>query len=574
MDTLRGASGIGNAVHRDTGSFELRYPGPVDRAHGEAWEDLGVGSAGGSGLRRELGLAQVTASGVGIIVGAGIYALLGEATAEVGASVWASFAVAGLLSALTALSYCELASMFPAAGAEFDYARRVAPAWVAFLVGWVMILGLVVGAGAVSLGFARYLRYFFDVPELAAAIGLLVVVTSVALVGIRQSAALTLVFSMIQVGGLVFVAAIGVPRLGDHSLVDGMAMAPVVGGAALVFFAFVGFDEVITLSDETRDPARTVPRALLLALGISTFLYMAVAVAGVSVLGAGALGSAEQPLAAVMETALGERSAGVVALIALAATTNTTLLLVTASSRLAFGMAGRGAFPATFGRVSGRGVPWVAVCVAAAGAVGALAIGNLALVASVTDFAVYLVFVVVNVVVLILRFRQPHRLRPFRVPLAVGRVPVPTVAALLVVFVLIPSLDPAAIALGAALTLVGLAFHLGLRRWGPPPAPPEVPGIGEDGGMHKTRVNAAEAGAVLDALHIDLATVPWDLEQFRIGMESELAHGRADPDTNVTDDDLVLTGKIALAHLVEIPDYYTRLLAMEAQAFEEQKRHR
>ncbi|MCB1040743.1 MAG: hypothetical protein KDA94_14610 [Acidimicrobiales bacterium] len=92
--------------------------------------------------------------------------------------------------------------------------------------------------------------------------------------------------------------------------------------------------------------------------------------------------------------------------------------------------------------------------------------------------------------------------------------------------------------------------------------------------MHKTRVNAAEAGAVLDALHIDLATVPWDLEQFRIGMESELAHGRADPDTNVTDDDLVLTGKIALAHLVEIPDYYTRLLAMEAQAFEEQKRHR
>ena len=528
----------------------------------------------GSGLRRELGLVQVTASGVGIIIGAGIYALLGAATAEAGAAVWASFAVAGVLSALTALSYCELASMYPAAGAEFDYARRVAPPWVAFLVGWVMIAGLVVGAGAVSLGFARYLRYFVDVPQEVAALGLLVAVTAVALVGIRQSAALTLVFSIIQVGGLVFVAVIGVPHLGDHRLVDGISLAPVVGGAALVFFAFIGFDEVITLSDETRDPVRTVPRALLLALGISTVLYMAVAIAGVSVLGADALASAEQPLAAVMGTAVGERSAGLVAVIALAATTNTTLLMVTASSRLAYGMSERGALPPVIGRVSRRGVPWVAVAIAAVGAAAAFSLGNLALVASVTDFAVYLVFVVVNVVVIVLRFRQPRRLRPFRVPLAVGRVPIPTVAALLVVLVLIPSLDPMAIAVGGALPVAGLAVHLALVRWGPAPEAPAIGAVGDDGGVHRTRVSPDEAAGVLAALHVDLAAVSWDLEQFRLGMESELAHGRADPDTNVTDDDLILTGKIALAHLVEIPDYYTRLAAMEAQAFEEQRRDR
>jgi len=530
--------------------------------------------SGGSGLRRELGLVQVTASGVGIIIGAGIYALLGAATVEAGASVWASFAVAGLLSALTALSYCELASMFPAAGAEFDYARRVAPAWVAFLVGWVMIVGLVVGAGAVALGFARYLRYFVEVPEQAAAIGLLLAVTAVALGGIRRSAALTLAFSAVQVGGLVFVAAIGLPHLGDHRLIGGASAGGVVGGAALVFFAFIGFDEVITLSDETRDPVRTVPRALLLALGISTLLYMAVAVAGVSVLGAAGLATAEQPLAAVMGTALGEHSAGVVAAIALAATANTTLLLITASSRLAFGMAERGALPPVIGRVSRRGVPSSAVLIAAGGAAGALIVGNLALVASVTDFAVYLVFVVVNLVVIVLRFRQPRRLRPFRVPFAVAKVPVPTVAALLVVFVLVPSLDPAAIALGSALTAVGLGVHLAIRRWGPPAVPSPLARVGDDGAMHRTRVSADEASSVLAALHVDLAAVRWDLEQFRIGMESELAHGRADPDTNVTDDDLVLTGKIALAHLVEIPDYYTRLAAMEARAFEEQERNR
>jgi APA family basic amino acid/polyamine antiporter len=526
------------------------------------------------GLRRELGLLQVTASGIGIIIGAGIYVLLGAATEEAGASVWAGFAVAGVLSALTALSYCELASMFPAAGAEFDYARRVAPSWVAFLVGWVMIVGLIVACGAVALGFARYLRYFVDVPEQVGAAGLLVGVTAVALRGIRQSAALTLLFSLVQVGGLLFVAAIGIPHLGDHTLVGGISMGGTVSAAALVFFAFIGFDEVITLSEETRDPVRTVPRALLLALAISTALYMAVAVAGVSVLGPDALATADQPLAAVMGAAVGDRSAAVVAVIALVATTNTTLLMITASSRLAFGMSERQALPPILGRVSSRGVPWVAVLIALAGAALGVLIGNLALVASVTDFAVYLVFVAVNVVVIVLRFRQPRRLRPFRVPLTVFRVPLPTVAALVVVVAMLPGLETGAIVLGSALTAAGLAVYLALVHWGPVPAPPHVPPVGQDDGMRRTRVTSQESSAVLEALHVDLAAVPWDLEQFRMGMESELGHGRVDPDTNVTDDDLVVTGKIALAHLVEIPDYYTRLAAMEAQAFEDQERNR
>src|SRR5680860_189062 len=128
------------------------------------------------GLARTLGFGQVTASGVGIIIGAGIYVLLGAATAEAGAGVWIAFLVAGILSALTALSYAELASMYPNAGAEYDYTRRVAPEWMAFIIGWVMILGLVIAAAAVSLGFASYLRYFFDVPQRLGAWLLLAVV--------------------------------------------------------------------------------------------------------------------------------------------------------------------------------------------------------------------------------------------------------------------------------------------------------------------------------------------------------------------------------------------------------------
>ncbi len=315
-----------------------RRPGePADPSH-----DSSPG-----GLSRSLGLGQITASGVGIIIGAGIYVLLGAATAEAGAGVWLAFLVAGALSALTALSYAELAAMFPNAGAEFDYTRRVAPDWAAFVVGWVMILGLVIAAAAVSLGFASYLRYFIDLPQRVGAWGLLGFITIVALAGIEQSARLTVAFSAIQVGGLAVIVAIGIPHIGDHNLVEGSSASGVITAAALVFFAFVGFDEVITLAEETTNPARTVPRALLLALAISTMLYVAVAIAGISVLGPVALAESEQPLADVMSEAIGSQSAKVVALVALIATTNTTLLAITAASRLQFGMADTGALPAS-----------------------------------------------------------------------------------------------------------------------------------------------------------------------------------------------------------------------------------
>ena len=112
---------------------------------------------------RVLGLRHLTASGVGVIIGAGIYVLLGPATQASGSLVWASFLVAGLLSAITAFSYMELASMFPSAGSEHEFARQVFPRWVSFSTGWAMTLALIVAASTVSLGFARYLQIFVNV---------------------------------------------------------------------------------------------------------------------------------------------------------------------------------------------------------------------------------------------------------------------------------------------------------------------------------------------------------------------------------------------------------------------------
>ena len=430
-------------------------------------EPLKTSAPAAQELRRELGFWELTASGVGIIVGAGIYVLIGAATDQAGAGVWLAFLIAAVLSALTGLSYCELAALYPRAGAEYEYTRHAFPGWVAFLVGWVMIAGLTVGAAAVSLGFARYLNQFFDLPVRLGALGLLVAALLVALGGIRQSGRLTLLLSLVQIGGLLLIIAIGLPHVGDVSLAPDAGAAGIFGAAALVFFAFIGFDEVITLAEETKDPSRTVPRALLAALGISTGLYMLVAITAVSVIGPSALAASPRPLAEVMREAVGARSTDAVAFIAMAATANTTLLMLTAASRLTYGMAREDALPRRLAVVTrNRGVPAAGVLACAVVAFGFMLIGDLSRIAAITDFAVYLVFLAVNAAVIVMRFREPALERPFRIPFAIRRVPVLPVLGLASTLLMLTQLEFEAILMGAGIVLVGgaLTLLLGARR--------------------------------------------------------------------------------------------------------------
>lgn len=416
-------------------------------------------------LRRVLGLVEVTAGGVGIIIGAGIYVLLGAATAHAGAQVWAAFLLAALLSALTGLSYAELSSMFPSAAGEYEYTRHAMPEWIAFVVGWTMMVGLVVAAATVSIGFARYLGYFAGVHPGLASLGLLAAVSGVAMTGVKQSARLTVGLSAVQVAGLLLVVAIGLPHVGDVNIFVGPGLGGVLGAAALVFFAFIGFDEVITLAEETRDPTRTVPRALLLALGLSTALYVAVAVAAVSVLDAGPLAASPRPLADVMAHVLGDKGATVVAGIAVLTTTNTTLLTLTAASRVMYGMAKAGALPHGFSLVHRtRHTPIRAIATAAVVAAGVGVLGDLTLMAAVADFAVYVVFLAVNGTVIILRHTRPEAPRPFALRGAIRGTPVVPVLGLGSVAVMMAYLEPLAIGGGLAALGAGLTVGWLLRR--------------------------------------------------------------------------------------------------------------
>lgn len=379
--------------------------------------------------------------------------------------MWLSFLAAGLLSAFTAMSYAELASMFPKSSAEYEFTRQVAPAWLAFVVGWMMTIGILVAAGAVTLGFAQYVRHFVDWPTRAIALGLLALHGTILMAGVAHSARLTTLFSLVQVGGLIGVIAIGLPHVGEVDLLGDASVSGILGGASLVFFAFIGFDEVITLSEETRDAERTIPRALLAALAISTVLYVLVAVTSVSVLGSRALGASPRPLADVIAHVMGGTAAGIVAAIAIVSTFNTSLLALSSGARMMYGMAMNGALPSGLATVhSKRQVPQNAIWVSLVVVIGFILIGNLELIASVTDFAIYLVFVSVNVTVIVLRFRQPNVRRGFRSPLSIGRVPIFPLLGLAAVALMVPHLERTSVLLGTTLIGLGLVIHLILRN--------------------------------------------------------------------------------------------------------------
>ena len=369
-------------------------------------------------------MPHVTASGVGIIVGAGIYVLLGPATGLAGGLVWLSFLIASALCALTAFSYMELSSMFPKAGAEHEFARQVFPDWLSFTTGWAMVIALVIAAAAVALGFARYAADFVSIDHRLSALALIVFVGLIASTGMKSASWVIIGLSAIQIGGLVLIITVGVNHIGEVDLMSGKGPSGVFSAAALIFFAFIGFDEVITLSEETHDPHRTVPRALLLALAISTVLYIGVAIVSVSVLGADGLAQSVRPLTDVMSETVGGVAVAIVGVIAMVTTTNTTLLVVTAASRMIYSMSDTGSLPRGLGHIHNRQAPWRAILLVTITAGGLILIGDLELLASATNALVYAMFILVNIVVVLLRKRQPNATRPFRVPFDVGWVPI------------------------------------------------------------------------------------------------------------------------------------------------------
>jgi basic amino acid/polyamine antiporter, APA family len=391
-------------------------------------------------LKRTLGLWQCVFFGVGSILGAGIYVLIGEVAGLAGNFSWLAFLIASAAAVLTAISYAELAAAYPDAGGEYEYARRAYGPRFGVVVGLIVSTNGILVAATVAVGFAGYFIQFLDVGIRPAAWALIGLIFAVNVVGVRASSVVNIVLTVIEIGGLAIVVYAAVPSLGSANYLElpEAGMHGTLMAASLAFFAFVGFEEIVKLAEETKDPGRTMPRALFVACALVTLAYVVIAVLAVSAMRWQDLAESKAPLADIVRGSLGATGATIVAIAALFSTSNTVLANMLGSSRVLYDM-GRRVKPMRWFAylLPGRKTPLVALIVALAAAAALASIGEIGTIAEFATFAIFVTFLFVNLALIILRRRDPDTNRPFRVPLSIARVPVTAVAAIALIFVLL-----------------------------------------------------------------------------------------------------------------------------------------
>ena len=363
---------------------------------------------------------------LGDVLGAGIYALMGVLSAEVGDALWAPLLAALALALLTAGSYAELVTKYPRAGGAAVFAERAyKQPWLSFLIGFCMLAAGVTSAAGLALAFSGdYLATFIDIPPVPAALVFLVLVALLNARGISESLRTNMVMTAVELSGLVIVIVVVAGLLtsggGDIARVGGFPtdtnpLLAVLGGAIIAYYSFVGFETSANVIEEVRSPSRNYPRALFGALLVAGVVYVLVGLASAIALPAKDLEGSSAPLLDVVAATGAQIPEWVFSLIALVAVANGALLTMIMSSRLAFGMGEQGLLPAAFGRVlPKRRTPWVAILVTTLVAMLLTLIGNLSLLAETVVLLLLFVFLSTNIAVLVLR-REKVEHEHFRV---------------------------------------------------------------------------------------------------------------------------------------------------------------
>lgn len=368
-----------------------------------------------SRLRRAITGPMLFAFILGDVLGAGIYALMGVLSAQVGGMLWAPLLLALLLALLTAGSYAELVTKYPRAGGAAVFAERAFRSRiVSFLIGFSMLAAGVVSAAGLAIAFAGdYLQTFLPVPPIPAAMVFLVVVGALNARGIRESMGANLVMTAIELSGLVIVIAVVsfffAGGGGDASRVmetpegTGIGVA-VLGGAIIAYYSFVGFETSANVIEEVKEPSKTYPKALFTALITAGVVYLLVGLASAVALPADELQESTGPLLAVVEASGIGVPSWLFSLIALIAVANGALLTMIMASRLAYGMAEQRLLPRGLSRVlPRRKTPWVAIVATTIVAMLLTLVGDLATLAETVVLLLLFVFLSANVSVLVLR---------------------------------------------------------------------------------------------------------------------------------------------------------------------------
>ncbi|MFB4317937.1 APC family permease [Actinomadura sp. 21ATH] len=381
----------------------------------------------GGGLRRVIGRRMLMLFVIGDILGAGIYALVGQVAGEVGGAVWAPFLVAFVLAALTATAYAELVGKYPrAAGAALYTNKAFGIPFVTFIVAFAVMMSGITSASTAARAFGGdYLAEFVSLPTLVGALIFLALVTLVNFAGISESIKVNVVLTLIEAFGLLVIMVIGVFALAGGDGEPGRALEfdpangaflGVLGGAALAFYALIGFEDSVNLAEEAKNPARDFPVALFGGLAITVVIYIAVAFTATMLVDTETLKTSTGPLLEVVRVAGFDFPPKLFALIALLAVGNTALINMIMASRLVYGMARERIVPSVFAVVHPRrATPWPAILFTVAIAVVLVSTGDVGGLADTTVLLLLCVFALVNVCVLVLR-RERVGHEHFRAP--------------------------------------------------------------------------------------------------------------------------------------------------------------
>lgn len=406
-------------------------------------------------LRRSLSLPVLLFYGVGVIVGAGVYSIIGAVAGRAGHGSWLSLLIAAVPAILVALCYARLVAMLPHAGASYIYVREAVPnrPWVAFLTGYAVIVTAAATTATVAIAFGGYLSAFIALPVWIPAVILILACTLVNMAGIRESSWVTILCTSIEVLGLVVIiwagAATGQLGRGATSLEAG----PVITGAALSFFVYTGFEGLANLAEEARRPRRAIPLSMLISLGLTTGLYVLVALAAIALLPPEELAASPAPLADAAASARPWLRQALV-WVALFSTANTALITLVVAARTVMAMAREGHLPRVLARTSPkRGAPWPAALMMAGAALAFLPLGGVAVLGSVSSLLLLTVFVAVCIALIILHRRARRSAAGYILP----------ALAIAAILLLVVSFDRAVYLAAAVAIAAGLVLYAATR---------------------------------------------------------------------------------------------------------------
>jgi APA family basic amino acid/polyamine antiporter len=406
-------------------------------------------------LRRAVGALDLTALGLGAIIGTGIFVVIGEAIGDAGPAIILSFVLAGVTCAFSALCFAELASTIPVAGSAYTYSYATMGELVAWIIGWDLILEYAVSVAGVSVGWGQYFNDLLDslfgitLPESIAgppgeggvvnvpAVFIVLAITAVLCVGIRESARANSVMVVLKLAVLALFLALGVTAFTSDNLTPFTPEggSGIVTAASVIFFAYIGFDAVSTSGEETRNPSRDLPIAIVGSLAIATVLYILVATVAVGALPFEQLNGAQAPLATAIDEGAGFGwASSIISFGALVAITSVVLTILYGQTRIMFAMSRDGLMPRRLAYVHPKTRTPVYIT-ATFGVLIAIiaAFVPLAEIVKLVNIGTLFAFVLVNIGVIILRRTRPDLQRGFRVPF----VPVfPIIGALLCLYLM------------------------------------------------------------------------------------------------------------------------------------------